>query len=39
MSSEFDFDADFELDDEFDENLAEFDVFADDLDESKCALP
>ncbi len=33
MSSEFDFDADFELDDEFDENLAEFDDFADELDE------
>ncbi len=33
MSSEFDFDADFELDDEFDEDLAEFDDFADELDE------
>jgi hypothetical protein len=35
MSSEFDFDADFDLDDgEFDEDLAEFDEFADDeLDE------
>jgi len=33
MSNEFDFDADFDLDGEFDEDLAEFDEFADELDE------
>ncbi len=31
MSSEFDFDADFDLEDEFDEDLAEFDEFSDEL--------
>lgn len=33
MSSEFDFDADFDLEEEFDEDLAEFDEFADELGE------
>ena len=33
MSNEFDFDADFDLDDEFDEDLAEFDEFSDGVDE------
>ncbi len=33
MSNEFDFDADFELDDEFDEELAEFDDFDDQVEE------
>ena len=33
MSSEFDFDADFDLEDEFDEDLAEFDEFSDELGE------
>ena len=31
MSNDFDFDADFDLDDEFDEALAEFDEFDDEL--------
>ena len=31
MSNEFDFDADFDLEDEFDEELAEFDEFSDEL--------
>ena len=33
MSNEFDFDADFDLDDEFDEALAEFDDFEDEVGE------
>ena len=33
MSNEFDFDADFELDAEFDEDLAEFDDFDDELED------
>lgn len=33
MSNEFDFDAEFDLEDEFDEDLAEFDEFADELGE------
>ncbi|MBP6005080.1 MAG: hypothetical protein KA746_16745 [Pyrinomonadaceae bacterium] len=33
MSNEFDFEADFGFDDEFDEELAEFDEFDDDLDD------
>ena len=31
MSNEFDFDADFDLEDEFDEELAEFDEFSDEF--------
>ncbi|MEP6789473.1 MAG: hypothetical protein ABJB40_13625 [Acidobacteriota bacterium] len=33
MSNEFDFDADFDVDDEFDEALAEFDDFEDEVGE------
>ena len=33
MSNEFDFDADFDVDDEFDEALAEFDEFEDEVGE------
>ena len=33
MSNDFDFEADFGFDDEFDEELAEFDEFDDDLDD------
>lgn len=33
MSNEFDFEADFDLEDEFDEDLAEFDDFDDELGE------
>jgi hypothetical protein len=33
MSNDFDFDADFDLEDEFDEDLAEFDEFAEDFGE------